>query len=567
MEMPPDTPPTTDTPAPDAAAPDAAAPAPDAATEAGLDPAVRDELDMVRLLIEHTRGVIVFVRYRRVAEREAAVRYLRQRLRLPFHEFTFAKDRLDPLPRLRSFDAERACVHLYDVEAALPRVAGVLNLKRGAFAEVPHALIVWVGDHGLRELARHAPDFFAWRSGVFDARTDAPEVTRHMTQTAATEDLRYTTHGDLERRASFYAGLIEEHAAHDDPDAAFLARMNCRLAEVSLMLRRLDDAERAAEAALAWANEADREAERAHALFYLGRIADERRGFAEAERWYRQALEIYEQQDNMRGAAATYHQLGMVAEERRAFDNAEQRYRRALEIAMRQGDEQSAASTYYHLGCVAQGRQNPAEAERWFEEARRLFEQQGNDQYAANAYHSLGTIAEGRRDLEEAERWYRRALKIRDQQGDEHNAANSYHHLGHVAEERLAFEEAIRWYCRELEIRERLGDNRRAAITCHELARIELLRPNYAGAVEWLTRCAQAFARASEPAGVNRTEANVRRLLHLAPAAERPRLKQRWRAAGLPPVWDDDAPAPPDATPDPAPDDAAPDDAAPDDAA
>lgn len=515
-------------------------PTPAAPSNGPFDADVRHELDMVRLLIEDAvRSVIVFVRYRRVAEREAAVRYLHERLEVPAHAFTFTKDRLNPIPTLHRFDTERVVLHLYDVEAALPRVAGVLNLKREAFAEVPHTVVVWVGDHGLRELARHAPDFFAWRSGVFDVRTDAPETTQHMTQVAATESLRYTTRGDLERRASFYASIIEEHTAQDDPDAAFLARMNRRLASVLLMVRRFDEAGDAAKSALEWAKEANRDDERAVALFYVARVAQERRDFEDAERWYRKSLAIFEQQGDEHGVAGAHHNLGVIAQERREFDEAENLYRESLE-AERQDNEHGAAITYHQLGRIAEERRDFEDAERWYRKSLEIAERQGDEHGAASTYHQLGMIAQERRDFEEAKRWYRKSLEIEERQGNEHGVAHTYHQLGMIAQERREFEEAERWYHKSSEVREFQKDNHAAANTHAQLGIVAALQGNYADAVDWLTQSVKAFVRTDDLAGARRNTRNFLTLIDQAPASERPRLKHQWLDAGLPPVWEEE---------------------------
>ena len=135
---------------------------------------VLDEVETLALLIRETKSsIIAFAVFREVAEREAAVRALQERLSLPIKEFTLSAQQQDPVRLLLTVpDEVRTCVLFYDVEEALPNVAGFLNLQRETFGKVPHAVVFWVGQYGLREIAQLAPDFWSWKSGVFDFRSE-----------------------------------------------------------------------------------------------------------------------------------------------------------------------------------------------------------------------------------------------------------------------------------------------------------------------------------------------------------------------------------------------------------
>jgi len=61
---------------------------------------------------------------------------------------------------------------------AYPPILSSLNLKRELFRQqVPHPLALWLPDYALTALARKAPDFWAWRSGLYEF---APE--RELTE-------------------------------------------------------------------------------------------------------------------------------------------------------------------------------------------------------------------------------------------------------------------------------------------------------------------------------------------------------------------------------------------------
>src|SRR5207237_338124 len=52
---------------------------------------------------------------------------------------------------------------------AYPPLLSSLNLNRELFRQqVPHPLLLWLPDYALTALARKAPDFWAWRSGLYE---------------------------------------------------------------------------------------------------------------------------------------------------------------------------------------------------------------------------------------------------------------------------------------------------------------------------------------------------------------------------------------------------------------
>ncbi len=64
----------------------------------------------------------------------------------------------------------------------VPRVLGHLNLQRERFRDdFPFCFIFFLSTFGIKFIARRSPDFFDWRSGIFEFVPDA-EVTRKLTQ-------------------------------------------------------------------------------------------------------------------------------------------------------------------------------------------------------------------------------------------------------------------------------------------------------------------------------------------------------------------------------------------------
>lgn len=497
-----------------------------------VDPDIQGELDGLRLLVEETDGsVIAFVRYRRVTEREAGVRYLKKHLSLPVEERVLSEDRQNPLALLDNLPEERCCVQFHDLEDALPDITGYLNLNREAYAEVPHALIFWVGEHGLREVATNAPDFWAWRSGVFDVRSDEADLSQSMSQMALADDVQFTDQGDLERRAELYEGLIEEYKGEGEE---YVARLQLQLSAVTVMLRNLERAEETAREAMTYAEREDEEGIAAPAYHQLGTIAEEKWQLEEAKKWYKKSLESEERQGNEHGIAKTYHQLGIVAQKQRELEEAKKWYDKALEIKERQDDEQGTAGTYHELGRLALKRGELEEAKKWCEKSLEISERRDNEYGVAKTYHQLGMIAREQRELEEARKWYEKSLEINERLGSEYGAAEVYHQLGIVAQERRKLEEAKRWYKKSREIYERLGDEHGAALTHGQLGILESEQDKFIEGGQWLLRSIISFYELGDQQGVQRNVNNFLRAFRQAPPEAREEMRAMWIDADLP---------------------------------
>ena len=478
---------------------------------------VIDEVEALGLLIRDTdSSLLAFALYRSVAERDAAVQALKQRLEPAVVEFTLSKERKDPVSLLHTLPVEeRICIFFYDVEEALPDAAGYLNLQREAFAEVPHAAVFWVGEQGLREIAVHAPDFWAWRSGVFDFRSEQFERPMTAMRMALAEPLLFQDRGDLDRRISLYQGLIVEHGRQETPDESFLARLEMRLVSAFHILGHLDEAEAHAHQALERGWRSGNQETEAIALGMIGVLALQRGRVDEAEESLRKGLAIGEQIGNEEMLASSYYDLGMVAQERQRFDEAEEWHRKALEIFERLGLERDAADEYYQLGMIALERQRLDEAEEWHRKALEIRERLGLERDAAYEYHQLGTIAQERQRLDEAEDWYRKALEIRERLGLERDAAYTYHQLGMNAQERRRFNGAEDWYRKALEVHERLGLERYAAYTYHQLGRVAQERQRLDEAEVWYRKALEIFERLGHPPLMVKTLAQLGTLRRL----------------------------------------------------
>ena len=402
-----------------------------------------------------------------------------------------------------------------NLQGDYPPVLQDLNFVRDAYKRtVPHPILFFLPDYAITRLAKFAPDFWAWRSGVFLFQT--PQVTKDYARAetlesdrsgssglpesperiALLESLlmdcrpspgRATTTADmstcntllyqlgvayLSRREVAKAQDYLEEAltlAQQRDDAPLTAEVTQVLGRTLAQQHQFEAAERAYQNALAQFRHLGNLRGEANTLFYLGNVERDRRNFAQAETYYQQCLTIERALGDDYSTASTYHQLGMVAEDQRRVEDAIVFYQRALDLTEAAGDTYGAADTYHQLGRVAEDQRRFEDAIALYQKALDLTEAAGDTYGAASTYHQLGIVAEEQRYFEDAIAFYQKALDLKEAAGDTYGAASTYHELGRVAQAQRRFEDAIAFYQKALTIYEATGDTYEAADTYHQL--------------------------------------------------------------------------------------------------
>jgi len=206
--------------------------------EKALSPEIVTEIDQLSILLKAIKGnCIVFALYHSVGEREFIVGKLKERVSFPIKELFLSAARKDVIGLLGSFDGreqkDSMGIFLYDLERTFPESLGNLNLQREALAELHHPLVFWVREFALREIAEKAPDFWAWRSEVFDFRFIQGCLTELTLKTYLTEkQLYHKSREDIDRRISLFKELLEQQEQDNKPDKKMIAYLSDKLGEM-----------------------------------------------------------------------------------------------------------------------------------------------------------------------------------------------------------------------------------------------------------------------------------------------------------------------------------------------
>ncbi len=301
---------------------------------------------------------------------------------------------------------ERAIPSRVEFPPALTR----LNRAREQFRELALPLVLVLPRYALDQLSREAPDFWAWRSGVFEARVEEARLKRmfHDVTQPGSADYENLSADRKREHLEVLRGLLAELEAQDSGKQRARGKLHYRIA----------------------------------------RLLDTTGQWPEAEAAAAKALELAQAIDDRWTVAAAGHQLGILAQHSGDLAAAEERYRKSLEIKDALGNRPGMATSYHQLGIVAQHRGDLAAAEDWYRKSLEIEDELGNRPGMAGSNHQLGRVAQECGDLAAAEDWYRKALEIEEALGDRSGMASSYGQLGLLAEARGEPEATLDWMIR-----------------------------------------------------------------------------------------------------------------------
>ena len=311
------------------------------------------------------------------------------------------------------------------------RILAELNLGRDLFPrDAPHSLVIWLPDYAVTAVAHYAPDFWAWRSGVFEFETSEAERSADLEQ--------FT--GD--RPWSVLTNLT--------PEARLLRRR--QLESLLDDYRNLPDDPRVTR-------------ERANILSDLGNVCATSQDHSQAIAYYQRALELYRQVGDRRGEATTHNNIGLVYsalwEKRKALAYYEQ----ALLLQRQVGDRGGEATTLNNIGLVYSALGDKRQALAYYEQALELTWQVGNPGGEAATLNNIGGVYFALGEKRKALDYYEQALPLRRQVGDRGGEATTLNNIGMVYFALGKKREALAYFEQALELTRQVGDREGEART------------------------------------------------------------------------------------------------------
>jgi tetratricopeptide (TPR) repeat protein len=367
-------------------------------------------------------------------------------------------------------DGRRVALFVTDLEHSLPfdrpdaPVLTELNMGRELFhRDAPVPIVFWLPDYALTIVARSAPDFWAWRSGVFDFALD-PLYRRQAFQQYALRDSDWLsvdnmTTAQKQQRLCILEGLLEEYdQPSDDPDVKQeRIELLFRLAQIN---QALDDLPRSISYYRQYLEIVrrfnDRWAEGA-ALGSLGNAYADMGAARQAIEYYQQALAISREIGDRWGEGSDLGNLGVayaaLGDVRRAIGIYEQ----ALVISREIGDRRGEGNKLGNLGLAYAALGDARRAIDYYEQALVISREIGDRRGEGNHVGNLGRVYADLGDWRNAIDHCERSLTVKRETGDVRGEGEALCHLGYAYDSAGDASRAVEYYTRGLDLLQKIG--------------------------------------------------------------------------------------------------------------
>ncbi|MEH2368706.1 tetratricopeptide repeat protein [Nostoc sp.] len=349
-----------------------------------------------------------------------------------------------------------------------PPVLQDLNFVRDAFTNsVPHPILIFLPDHALTRLAKYAPDFWAWRKGVFYFQT--VQSTQELAIEKTIESERILGSLDLPERQE-RIDLLERLLMEESTDVRTRITI---LQELGAAYRSIAEAQKAEYfllKALKLIEEDENLAEiKASVLHELGDTYHDLGEWDRAIALYNESLEINEYIGDVQGKAVTLYELAGIYANKGDVDKAIALYNQSLEITESIGDVQTKAATLHDLAGIYGDKGDVDKAIALYNQSLEITERIGNFQTKAAMLSNLGILYANKGEVDKAIALFNQSLEITERIGYVQGKAGTLHCLGYIYANKGELERAIVLFNQSLEIFEHIGDVQGKAGTLHQL--------------------------------------------------------------------------------------------------
>jgi len=361
----------------------------------------------------------------------------------------------------------KKAIMVFGFEHSVPSVGPApaldeLNQSRDNFPKsFSGPLLIWLPDYALTRLAREAPDFWGWRSGVFEFSPDQELISTVEKVAGQDSETSNLSLAEKRERSAALEGLIRDYQE--------LQRGEREDRALAAILHRLGDIRR-----------------------QLGE-------YGEARRLYEKSLKISQDLGDKSAVSKVLKQLGTLAYLTGDLGEARRLYEKSLKIDTDLGDRGSLSKVLHHLGRLAQDTGDLGEARRLYAQSLKISQNLGDKNEVSISLHRLGRLAQDTGDLGEARRLYKESLKISQDLGDKSAVSKVLHQLGRLAQDTGDLREARRMYEECLKIDKYLGDKRGSAITLAQYSLLEEQEGNLDQALDIIKQAEVLFVELGSP--------------------------------------------------------------------
>lgn len=355
---------------------------------------------------------------------------------------------------------EASMVGQREFSPALGRLNNDRDLLRRA---IPAPLLLWLPEFAIDLASKGAPDFWAWRSGIYEFLMD---TTASALETGAMSSMSANVSLDLalplknkHKEIANLRTLVDSALALTAPgkrECETLASLLYRLADLHHSLGEHETATSLSEESLRFSERAGYDLGVAKALHALGVLKQGKGLYDEARELYERSVEKSREVGDEEVTAGTLHQLGILAQVEGRNEAAKQQYLGPLEIYRRFDNQLGIAAVLNNMGLVAMDDGEYNTSENLLQESLRLAYRLGNEDRISRTLHNLGTLARLQGDYSTARHKYDESLRIKRLLGNQAGIALTLWTLGVIERQSCNSPSAVRLLAQSLEILNRL---------------------------------------------------------------------------------------------------------------
>ncbi len=344
-------------------------------------------------------------------------------------ELRFLRDALlEELPKRERQSGKKLILVVTGLEQSIglvgdyPLVLQDLNYVRDAFSgSVPHPILVLLPDGALSRLARFAPDFWAWRLGVFEFKS-LPETAADAEQLSLRSE-RIRGSLELEERQNkvdLLLRLLTQYKADEATEEDLKTQIQI-LNELGLeykTLGKVEDSERCLQQALRLNPSTENFAKsKSASLERLAQIQNIQGQLDKALQLFQSSLELYEQLNDDRGKAFILHEMAVIYSSQGQVDDAIALYEQSIEIEEQIGNVQGKAATLHQMAGIYANQGKVEQAIALYEQSLELKEQIGDVQGKAATLVMMGQLLAKQGQLDRAIAMTQNSLMLLQQIG------------------------------------------------------------------------------------------------------------------------------------------------------
>jgi tetratricopeptide (TPR) repeat protein len=346
-------------------------------------------------------------------------------------------DLVNEIRKKVSSTKNKAVIFVYGIEKASKAVTSSgksafltkLNIMREDFSNINQRVIIWSNEATITKIAMEAPDFWSWRTTVFEFRMEKISEPFEKTESITESGFENLTIDELNEQYKQYSELLEEYKNKNIVDEYKFADWYLKLG----------------------------------AIHYLRGENDE------ALEKYKQSMDIIKKLGDQRGIAQTLHNIAMIHQTKGEYDEALEKYKQSMKIKEKFGDQRDIATTLHNMAFIHQTKGEYDEALEKYRQSMEIKEKLGDQLGIATTLHNLAMIHQDKGEYDEALEIYKQSMVINNKLGGQRGKATTLHQIALIHQDKGEYDEALEIYRQSMEISTKLGDQRGIAYTLAQM--------------------------------------------------------------------------------------------------